>query len=94
MAKIKQALQAIPIALIRVYQLVISPLLGPRCRFYPTCSTYAIQAIQLHGVIKGSALAAKRIVKCHPGHPGGIDPVPGSHDAKSHKSQQRQKETK
>lgn len=91
MAKIKQALQAIPIALIRVYQLVISPILGPRCRFYPTCSEYAIQAIRLHGVLKGSALAAKRIVKCHPGHPGGIDPVPGSDEAQS---QQRQKETK
>ena len=91
MAKIKQALQAIPVALIRGYQLGISPLLGPRCRFYPTCSDYAIQAIRLHGVVKGSALAAKRMVKCHPGHPGGIDPVPGSPEAQL---QQRQKETK
>ncbi|MCL4410485.1 MAG: membrane protein insertion efficiency factor YidD [Firmicutes bacterium] len=92
MAKVKQALQAIPIALIRVYQLVISPLLGPRCRFYPTCSEYTIQAIRLHGVVKGSALAARRIAKCHPGHPGGIDPVPGSQPEAQ--SQPRQKETK
>ncbi|RUO30899.1 membrane protein insertion efficiency factor YidD [Aliidiomarina sedimenti] len=92
MAKIKQALQAIPIALIRVYQLVISPILGPRCRFYPTCSHYAIEAIRIHGVLKGSALAAKRIVKCHPGNSGGIDPVPGSQ--LEAETQQRQKETK
>jgi uncharacterized protein len=92
MAKIKQALQAIPIALIRVYQLVISPMLGPRCRFVPTCSTYAIEAIQLHGVLKGSFLAVKRIVKCHPGHPGGIDPVPGSQ--LEAETQERQQETK
>ncbi|EKE83361.1 membrane protein insertion efficiency factor YidD [Idiomarina xiamenensis] len=76
MVKVKQALRAIPIAVIRVYQKLISPLLGPRCRFYPTCSSYAISAIETHGVIRGSWLAVKRIVKCHPGHPGGFDPVP------------------
>lgn len=92
MAKIKQALQAIPVGLIRGYQLIISPLLGPRCRFYPSCSNYAIEAIRLHGVVKGSVLTAKRIAKCHPGHPGGIDPVPGS-QCEAH-TQQRQKETK
>lgn len=92
MAKIKQALQAIPIALIRVYQLVISPVLGPRCRFYPTCSHYAIEAIRLHGILKGGLLAAKRIGKCHPGNAGGIDPVPGSQ--LEAETQQRQKETK
>lgn len=92
MAKIKQALQAVPIALIRVYQLVISPVLGPRCRFYPTCSHYAIEAIRLHGILKGGVLAAKRIGKCHPGNAGGIDPVPGSQ--LEAETQQRQKETK
>jgi len=61
---------------IRVYQLVISPLLPPRCRFYPTCSQYAIEALQKHGAIRGGWLALKRILKCHPLHPGGIDPVP------------------
>ncbi|MFY8274605.1 membrane protein insertion efficiency factor YidD [Pseudoalteromonas sp. SSDWG2] len=65
------------IAVIKVYQKWISPLLGPNCRFNPSCSSYAVQAIKLHGVIKGSWLAAKRIVKCHPLHAGGDDPVPG-----------------
>ena len=60
---------------IRVYQAVISPLLPKRCRFYPTCSSYAIQAIEKHG-LRGLWLALKRILKCHPLHPGGYDPVP------------------
>lgn len=62
--------------LIRLYQLCVSPLLGPKCRFYPTCSTYAIEAIREYGAGKGSLLAAKRLGKCHPWHPGGFDPVP------------------
>jgi putative membrane protein insertion efficiency factor len=61
---------------IRAYQLVISPLIGPRCRFYPTCSSYGIEAIQHHGPAKGGWLTLKRIAKCHPLHPGGIDLVP------------------
>lgn len=65
------------IGLIRVYQYAISPLLGPRCRFWPSCSSYTIEAIQVHGPWKGGWMAVKRIVKCHPGHPGGMDPVPG-----------------
>lgn len=63
-------------ALIRGYQLFISPLLGPRCRFYPTCSHYALEAIEVHGALKGSWLALKRVLRCHPWHPGGLDPVP------------------
>jgi putative membrane protein insertion efficiency factor len=63
---------------IKAYQYVISPMLGPRCRFTPTCSDYAIEAINLHGVLKGSWLASQRLLKCHPLHPGGHDPVPGS----------------
>ena len=64
------------ILLIQAYRLVLSPLLGPRCRFHPTCSAYAIEAIRLHGAVHGSVLAARRIVRCHPLNPGGIDPVP------------------
>lgn len=63
------------ILLIRFYQLFISPLFPPTCRFYPTCSQYAIEAIQKKGVLRGVWLAIKRIVKCHPFHPGGYDPV-------------------
>ena len=62
--------------IIRFYQATISVFLGPRCRFYPTCSQYALEAIENHGVIEGSNLTIKRLVKCHPLHPGGIDPVP------------------
>ncbi|AUL98749.1 MAG TPA: membrane protein insertion efficiency factor YidD [Pseudothauera hydrothermalis] len=62
--------------LIRGYQLFISPLLGPRCRFYPTCSHYALEALDTHGVLKGVWLALRRILRCHPWHPGGFDPVP------------------
>ncbi|MGL5207107.1 MAG: membrane protein insertion efficiency factor YidD [Acidaminococcaceae bacterium] len=63
------------ILLIRFYQLFISPLFPPTCRFYPTCSQYAIEAIQKKGVLRGVWLAIKRIAKCHPFHPGGYDPV-------------------
>ncbi len=62
--------------LIRGYQLFISPLLGPRCRFYPTCSHYALEALEIHGALKGSWLALRRVLRCHPWHPGGLDPVP------------------
>lgn len=65
------------VALVRVYQWVISPLLGPRCRFWPSCSTYAVEALQVHGPLKGGWMAAKRIGRCHPGSDGGLDPVPG-----------------
>jgi putative membrane protein insertion efficiency factor len=64
------------VGLIKAYRYFLSPLLGPSCRFYPTCSAYAVEAIDTHGAIKGSWLALRRIVKCHPWHPGGIDPVP------------------
>ncbi|MCK0472593.1 membrane protein insertion efficiency factor YidD [Halalkalibacter sp. APA_J-10(15)] len=64
------------ILMIRGYQRFLSPLKPPTCRFYPTCSHYGIEAIQRFGVLKGSWLTIKRISKCHPFHPGGIDPVP------------------
>lgn len=62
--------------LIKVYQYGISPLLGPKCRFTPTCSQYAEEALKKYGIFKGSLLAAKRISKCHPGGKSGYDPVP------------------
>jgi hypothetical protein len=68
--------RAILRALIRLYQWTLSPLLGPRCRFHPTCSHYAYEAIGRHGVLRGGWLAVKRIGRCHPWHPGGLDPVP------------------
>jgi len=58
------------------YRMFISPLLGPRCRFYPSCSAYALEAIRVHGAGRGSWLAVLRISRCHPFHPGGLDPVP------------------
>lgn len=70
------------VLLVRAYQLFISPLLGPHCRFHPTCSHYAIEAVQTHGAIKGGWLALRRVVCCHPLHPGGYDPVPPSRHRK------------
>ena len=64
---------------ISLYQLILSPLLGANCRFEPTCSQYAIEAIEINGVLKGSAMAIKRLAKCHPWHPGGFDPVCKNH---------------
>ena len=76
MAKNYSAPQKLAVALIKGYQRFISPLLGSNCRFNPTCSTYASDAINRFGVIKGGWLASKRILKCHPLHSGGDDPVP------------------
>jgi putative membrane protein insertion efficiency factor len=63
---------------IRLYQIAISPLMGPHCRFYPSCSQYAIEALTNHGFLRGSWLALARIARCHPGHPGGVDLVPAT----------------
>lgn len=65
--------------IIRGYQVLISPMLGPRCRFYPTCSHYARDAIAAHGAWRGGWLAIKRIGRCHPLNPGGVDEVPTTH---------------
>lgn len=64
------------VALLRGYQRWISPALPPRCRFHPTCSSYAVEALQVHGLLRGAALAVWRLLRCAPWHPGGIDPVP------------------
>lgn len=71
--------------LVKGYQYLISPLLGPRCRFYPSCSHYTIEALQKHGVLRGGWLAIRRILRCHPMNPGGIDPVPDKKCDHSHK---------
>ncbi len=64
------------ITLVKLYKIIISPILRPSCRFYPTCSTYSIEALKKHGFIKGGILSVKRIVSCNPMHRGGYDPVP------------------
>jgi putative membrane protein insertion efficiency factor len=69
-------MRTILILLIQLYRYALSPLLGVRCRFEPSCSRYAIEALIQHGSLKGSWLAAKRLSRCHPLHPGGYDPVP------------------
>jgi len=78
MAKNNSTPQSLVISSIKGYQRFISPLLGSNCRFHPTCSTYAIEAVNRFGVIKGSWLASKRILRCHPFNEGGEDPVPKS----------------
>ncbi|HXR41792.1 MAG TPA: membrane protein insertion efficiency factor YidD [Acidothermaceae bacterium] len=65
------------------YRRFISPLLGPRCRFYPSCSEYAVRAIRVHGAGRGALLAVRRLGRCHPWNPGGYDPVPGEDRARS-----------
>ena len=62
--------------MVRGYQLVISPVLPPSCRFMPSCSQYALEAIMRHGAVRGTWLTVRRLVRCHPFHPGGFDPVP------------------
>jgi len=62
--------------LIKFYQYFISPMTGAHCRYYPTCSAYALEAVEKYGSIKGTGLAVRRILRCHPFHAGGIDPVP------------------
>jgi putative membrane protein insertion efficiency factor len=66
------------LAVVRFYQRAISPAFPPRCRFYPSCSAYAVEAIERHGAARGSWLAVRRLAKCGPWHPGGVDLVPGT----------------
>jgi putative membrane protein insertion efficiency factor len=80
MAKNRETLRkitiAIPLVLITCYRWFVSPLLGQRCCFHPSCSSYALEALKTHGLLIGSWLSVKRILKCHPLHAGGYDPVP------------------
>ena len=72
----KKTLATAFIAMVRMYQIVLSPLFPPSCRFYPTCSNYSIEAIEKYGAFHGTLLGLKRILRCHPWHAGGYDPVP------------------
>ena len=69
-------MKTIFLALIRAYQYLLRPMLGSNCRFYPSCSDYAREAIEQHGALRGLWLAVRRVSRCHPYHPGGFDPVP------------------
>jgi putative membrane protein insertion efficiency factor len=73
--------KTILLRLLEIYQWALSPLLPRSCRFYPTCSAYAREAVMVHGAGRGSLLALKRLLKCHPFHPGGVDLVPPYHPA-------------
>ena len=72
-------MKSVLVWILRAYQLVLSPMLGQNCRFYPSCSHYAIEALQTHGAARGSWLAARRVGRCHPWNEGGHDPVPPAH---------------
>jgi putative membrane protein insertion efficiency factor len=67
------------IGLLRAYRFAISPLYGQVCRYHPTCSAYALEAVEVHGALRGSWLAMRRVLRCHPWALGGYDPVPGTH---------------
>lgn len=88
-------MKSLLLLLLRAYKLGISPLLGQNCRFYPSCSDYAREAIASHGAVKGSLLAGRRLCKCHPWHAGGFDPVPdissvvARHDPAAHQPHSR-----
>lgn len=71
-------LSRLMIVLITVYRWTISPMLGNHCRFYPSCSQYSLEAIQQYGALRGAWLTIRRLLRCHPWHPGGYDPVPAS----------------
>ncbi|MBS1853295.1 MAG: membrane protein insertion efficiency factor YidD [Acidobacteria bacterium] len=76
-----QAIQSAVLFLLRAYKLLLSPFLPPACRYVPTCSEYAAQAVELHGPWRGGLLAAGRLLRCHPFVKGGVDPVPLPHDS-------------
>ena len=73
------------VALVRTYQWTVRPLIGANCRFWPSCSEYAVEAFRGHGALRGGGLAARRILRCHPWNAGGIDPVPAARPDRSRK---------
>ena len=73
---VRNPVTLILLAAIRLYQMTVSPMLGPVCRFYPSCSHYGFEALRVHGTLRGTWYTARRLVRCHPWNPGGIDPVP------------------
>lgn len=76
MSVLSRLLREILILLIGGYRVAISPFLGPGCRFEPSCSSFAMEAVSKHGALRGGWLAMRRMLRCHPLHPGGLDPVP------------------
>ncbi len=80
LARIRRVPALALIGLVRVYQTFISPLTPPSCRYYPSCSSYAVVALQRHGLVRGGWLAVRRLARCHPWTPGGIDDVPPARD--------------
>jgi hypothetical protein len=84
MARPGRIAETVIVALIRAYQRLLSPLLPPRCRFHPSCSHYALEAVQRLGPWRGGLLALRRILRCHPLNPGGADPVPDAPQASAH----------
>lgn len=76
LATVRRAPVLLLIGVVRIYQTVISPLTPPSCRYYPSCSSYAVVALQRHGILRGGWLAVRRLARCHPWTPGGIDDVP------------------
>jgi putative membrane protein insertion efficiency factor len=76
LAKDGGKMRRIMISLIKLYQTILSPFVGQHCRFYPSCSSYALEALEKHGAMRGLWLSIKRVSRCHPWHEGGVDPVP------------------
>ena len=76
MEKIDTGAAAVEIGVVRVYQWTLRPFIGAHCRFWPSCSEYAVEALRLHGAARGTAMTAKRILRCNPWNEGGVDPVP------------------
>jgi hypothetical protein len=73
---VEARVRSVLVWLVKAYRYAVSPMLGPSCRFEPSCSSYAVEALERHGATRGTWLAAKRVCRCHPWHPGGYDPVP------------------
>lgn len=80
MSLLRRGPQELLVLLVRAYQLLVSPLLGPTCRFYPSCSSYAVIALRTHGALRGTWLTVRRLLRCHPWNPGGVDHVPSVED--------------